>query len=524
MKKNNRQLVDSMPMIRSNGILMPVFALPGGIGIGDFGNGAKAFIDFLAEAHQTLWQVLPLGPVGDGFSPYSCRSSFAIDPMYISPEIWVEKGYLKKDDIKGLTHDKGESIDYPRVVSQRQKWFCRAFENAATQTKALAKKEFLAFCEQQDYWLHDYALYQVIATQTKSYDWTTWSKPLRDREKAALKKVADAHAHEVMREKFLQFQAHQNWLQVRSYATRQGIKVIGDVPIFVPHESADVWAHPELFQLNKSGQVTHVAGVPPDDFAKNGQRWGNALYRWENHRSQGYRYWLQKIKRHTELFDVTRLDHFIGFIRYWSIPASEKTAKKGRWIAGPGEDFFKVLRAKLGTLPLIAENLGVITPEIEHVRKTYGFPGMGIFQFGIGSDKGAMAHRPHAIESRTVYYTGTHDNDVLLHWYQSVMNGKQESWKEQLKAVVGQRPVEPHWAIIQASMASPALWTIFPFADLCGLGLSRYRINTPGTPTGNWEVRFPQHLFVKSLAQRLRQTTEFYGRHAGAIALGSKSR
>lgn len=511
MAKSSRKINTISLMSRSTGLLQPVSALWGDYGIGDFGAGARHFVDFLADSGQSLWQVLPLNPLGEGNSPYASASSMAIDPIYIDPQEWVEQGFLDPAEVKASAA-KVDTVDYDAVRTRKIRWSRKAFAHAWSQQKFFRSAGYRRFCEEQGDWFGDDALFNVLAEKYATAHWSRWPKPLRDRDPQALSAFRQQHEKEIAHQMFLQFFAHHGWQKIREYAHRKGVAILGDLPIYVAHASVDVWRHPYLFQLNRQGEMTHVAGVPPDAFNRHGQKWGTALYRWEAHQKEGFRYWCTKVKRQLELYDFLRLDHFIGFVRYWSIPAAEKTARNGRWLSGPGPALFKALGKKLGPLPLVAENLGALTPSVEEMRRTAGIPGMGVMQFAFGNDEDSMAHRPHQQQPDTVYYTGTHDNDVLLHWCQEILGNDRHPDRSRLGAVTGRQSREVHWLLIQAAMASPARWTIFPVADVLGLSLSRYRINTPGTPQGNWEVRFPQHLFVASLAKRLREVSAFYDR------------
>lgn len=491
---------------RGSGILLHPTSLPGPHGCGDLGVEAHRFLDFLAGARQRWWQMLPVGPVGFGNSPYSALSAFAGNPLLIGLEGLVEAGLLEERSPPRLPRDR---VDYARTAAHRDRRLREAFSRFGRKGRA----RFRRFCEEQEAWLEDWALYRSIKQMHGERPWGEWEPALRDRKPAALERVRGELAEEIAFRRFEQWLFEEDWTRLRARAAELGIGLIGDLPIFVAHDSADVWANRELFHLDRTGMPTVIAGVPPDYFSATGQRWGNPLYRWSRLRRSGYGWWVERLRQMLHRFDAVRLDHFIGFCRYWEIPAAEPTAMHGVWRPGPGAHFFETVQGALGAeeLPLIAEDLGVVTPEVTALRERFGFPGIRILQFAFGSDPQAPTFKPHAFVRNSVVYTGTHDNDTVVGWFHDPGGGgssrspaQAREEREYANRYLGCPGGDIHWEMIRALFASVAHLAIVPLQDVLGLG-SEARMNLPGTLEGNWEWRFRRRDLTSSLATRLGQ-------------------
>jgi len=500
-----------MEFLRSSGVLLHVSSLPSYGGIGDLGPAAHQFVSFLAEAKQHVWQVLPLCPTGYGNSPYAGASAFAGNPNLISLELLADWGWIDGERIAGLA-GRGGVVNFDEVVQRKLPLLREAAENFLQScerhaTFAGQKRDFEAFCEREAYWLEDYALYAVLRAKYDTGAWTQWPEPVRKREPAALAQIARDHDRELAREKVLQFAFSRQWDDLRRAAARNAIRILGDIAIFVNMDSADVWVHPEIFELDQNLKPVRVAGVPPDYFSATGQRWGNPLYRWDVLELRAFDWWIQRMRRAREVYDIVRLDHFRGFEAYWAIPAEEETAINGEWVKAPGQKLFQVLERALGPLPLVAEDLGLITREVDELRIQAGFPGMRVIQFGFG-DKGAHIHLPHRYEPGTVAYTGTHDNDTTKGWWGTA--GETEN--QAVSAYIGapqdtDRGISPVWPLIRAVEASVAQLAIVPAQDLLELG-SEGRMNTPAVPHGNWSWRAPEGAWTPELAAKLAALAE----------------
>jgi 4-alpha-glucanotransferase len=495
-----------MQFQRSSGALLHISSLPSQGGIGDLGPAAHEFVAFLARAKQHIWQVLPLCPTGYGNSPYAGSSAFAGNPALISLEFLRDWGWIGADRIAGLPNGPGP-VDFEEVEARKFPSLYEAagsFLDRALDEPALAEQweEFEAFSRNQAAWLDDYALYAVLRRTFSTGAWTEWPESLRRRDAQALAAAAAEHGRERVVEKVLQFAFARQWNLLKEAAVRSGIRILGDVAIFVNMDSADVWVHPEIFELDKDLKPISIAGVPPDYFSATGQRWGNPLYRWDVLSASGFDWWIQRIRRAVEIYDIVRLDHFRGFEAYWAIPAEEETAVKGAWIKAPGLELFRALEAALGPLPLVAEDLGVITPEVDALRLELGMPGMKVLQFGF-SDKGAHTHLPQHFVPATVAYTGTHDNDTTQGWWNTA-NKKEHTAVEALVGPVNGRPV---WPLIRAAQGSVAGVAIAPVQDLLELG-SEARMNTPAIAQGNWSWRAPEGCWAEELAGRLAALAE----------------
>lgn len=486
--------------MRSSGILLHPTSLPSKFGIGDFGPEAYLFLDFLAQAQQGLWQILPLSPPGLGNSPYSAISAFAGNPLLISLERLSERGWIGKNRLHGFS-TSGTRVDFEAVKAAKLPLLREAAQNFLEGHDG-DRRRFEAFKRENAWWLEDFVLFQVIRETQGGASWNTWPRGLARREEQALRTFGLEYQPQLEVERVIQFAFFEQWRALRRYCALRGIKIVGDVAIFVNYDSADVWRHPEIFHLDDSLQPTVVAGVPPDAFSATGQRWGNPLYRWESCKATQYEWWVERMSWALQTCDIVRLDHFRGFESYWEIPASEPTAIKGRWAKGPGDDFFNALRARLGDLPFIAEDLGMITPEVYALRDRLGIPGMKVLQFGF-DNPGAHIYLPHRFVTNCVVYTGTHDNDTMAGWWKSAAT---EEIKRLVTAYIGVSSDGIHWAFIRAALASVANLAVVPLQDLLGLD-SSHRMNTPSQSDGNWGWRFQPGALTPALAEKLATLT-----------------
>ena len=493
---------------RQAGVLLHPTSLPGRFGIGDLGNEASGFLHWLAAAGQRVWQILPLGPTGFGNSPYGALSAFAGNPLLISPDRLQRDGWLTERDLSSVPDWKEERVDFERVITWKMKLLRHAHDAFIKRNDAKQKTKFEAFrhAAEQHYWLDDFALFMALKDKHHGAEWTRWPATLVRRDGKAMEKARHDLAKEIELHQFAQFLFFEQWNELRAEAKNLGISILGDLPIYVAYDGADVWAHPELFQLDEQFHTTVVAGVPPDYFSAEGQRWGNPLYRWDRMKETKFAWWVERIKANLLLADLVRLDHFRGFAGYWAVPATETTAKNGSWLPGPGIDLFKAIEAALGSLPLIAEDLGTITPDVDALRKAIKAPGMRVLQFAFGSDDNI--HLPHHCEENGVIYTGTHDNDTTRGWFDSAP----EHEKNRTLTFLGSSAGEVPWQMVRAAHASVARIAIVPLQDLFGLG-SEARMNTPGDSKGNWAWRAPMELFHKQdVIHGLRRLTEIAGR------------
>ncbi len=481
---------------RRGGILLHPTSLPDAPGNGDLGPAAYHFVDFLADAGLSVWQTLPLGPTHEDGSPYQCLSVHAGNPDLISPQWLVERGWL--GDAPRL---EGASAEDWRAQSVR-----RALERLAV-SDAQAVQAFDAFKAERAGWLEDYALYRVLRARFEGRGWTGWPDALRDREPAALRNAREALTDELELVRFEQFVFFEQWKALRRYAAQRRVLLFGDMPIFVAHDSAEVWAHREYFTLGEDGQPRVVAGVPPDYFSETGQRWGNPHYDWARMRADDFDWWVRRMRTQLELFDWVRIDHFRGFEAYWSIPADAETAVEGHWVKAPGAELLDALYRAFDALPVIAEDLGTITPEVNALLERFGLPGMKVLQFAFGGGPD-NPYLPHNHEVNGVVYTGTHDNDTTLGWYESA--GAAE--REHVQAYFGPTEEPVPWLLIRAALASVARVAMVPLQDVLALN-SAHRMNTPGTQEGNWRWRFSWEQVPADLAARLRAMMHLYGRH-----------
>jgi len=491
---------------RSGGILLHPISLPGRFGCGDLGACSYHFVDWLVTARQKLWQMLPIGPIGEGNSPYLSLSAFAGNPLLIDLETLVGKGWLRGEDIETSVIPLSNRIDYNLVVKSKMPLLKKAAENFLEQNTKEDKNAFEEFCEKERYWLHDYALFQVLNGKLQVADWTLWDSRLKNRDEKALKEVERNNEKEIIFHKFTQWCFSFQWKNIKEYANNRGIKLVGDIPIFVSHHSVDVWARQNEYLLDETGKPKFVAGVPPDYFSSTGQRWGNPIYNWKEMKKTGYEWWKKRFKKALELFDIIRIDHFRGFESYWEIPAEEESAINGKWVKGPGFSFFKSIQNEIGNLPVIAEDLGIITSEVNALRERLGFPGMKVLQFAFSGDP-SNPYLPHNYDRNCVVYTGTHDNDTTCGWYEKLS----EKEKKFLMAYCNIGTDKINWVLIKLAFQSVADLVLIPFQDVLGLG-SEARMNFPGTKAGNWEWRFFWEQVGPIPAQKLGEITAIYSR------------
>lgn len=490
--------------MRKSGVLLPVSSIPSKYGIGTFSRQAYEFIDLLEQAGQTYWQILPLGPTGYGDSPYQSFSTFAGNPYYIDLETLIEEGYLTKEDCDSYDFgDNVEYIDYEKIYFSRFKVLRTAFKNSHLEDD----ESYRDFVDENAYWLDDYALYMAVKNSFGGVSFIEWDEDIRLRKKDAIDRCSQKYKEEIDFYKFQQFMFAKQWYALKEYANKKNIKIVGDIPIYVAFDSSDTWANPELFQLNDDLEPTGVAGCPPDAFSKTGQLWGNPLYRWEYHKQTGYEWWMKRIAYCYKLYDVVRIDHFRGFDSYYSIPYGDPTAEFGHWEEGPGYDFFKTMKAKLGKKEVIAEDLGFLTDSVLKLVKKTGYPGMKILQFAFDSRE-ESDYLPHNYTKNCVVYTGTHDNDTMLGWLQ-YMNRQDKAFAKRYLNINKNKDIQ--WAFIRAAMASVADTCIIPMQDYLGLG-SEARINIPSTLGLNWKWRMLPGAFDEELALRIRKMTKLYGR------------
>ena len=468
---------------------------------------AYRFVDFLASARQGVWQVLPLGPLGYGNSPYSSTSAFAGNPLLISLERLADHNWIDRAQLDALSSESG-AVEYDQVFAQKLPLLFEAARRFLRSGSQEALGRFEAFRAQNAWWLDDFALFDALRARYKLETWNRWPRETAGREPAAMQKTRQELADEIRVRSALQFAFYEQWRALRRYCAERAIRIVGDVAIFVNHDSADVWTHPELFRLDQNLEPEVVAGVPPDFFSKTGQRWGNPLYRWDVMKQRGYEWWIQRLRWATQHCDYIRLDHFRGFDQFWEIPAGDPTAVNGRWVDGPRDDLFVKLREALGGLPFFAEDLGYITPEVHALRDRLQIPGMSVLQFGFG-DEGAHMYLPHRSAGKVIY-TGTHDNDTILGWWHS---GAAEHERRNAEAYVGHSDDGIHWAFIRAAHGSPASLSVVPFQDALGLG-SEARMNTPSLYGGNWRWRFHENQLSGGLAAKLALLTEVCDRVA----------
>jgi len=490
-----------MSFARAAGILLHPTSLPSRGGIGDFGPAAYRFVDFLAAARQGVWQVLPLGPLGYGNSPYSSTSAFAGNPLLISLDRLADHNWIDRSKLDQLPPASGP-VQYDQVFAQKMPLLFEAGRNFLRSAPTDALGRFESFCHDNQWWLDDFVLFDAIRARRKLEPWNHWPQELASREPAAIATTRQELAVDMRVRSALQFAFYEQWRALRQYCADRAIRIVGDVAIFVNHDSADVWTHRELFRLNGSLEPEVIAGVPPDFFSKTGQRWGNPLYQWEVMKQRGYQWWIRRLRWATKNCDYIRLDHFRGFDQFWEIPGHDETAVNGRWVDGPRDDLFNAVRKALGGLPFFAEDLGYITPEVHALRDRLQMPGMCVLQFGFG-DEGAHMYLPHRAAGK-VMYTGTHDNDTVVGWWTS---GAAEHERRHAEAYLGLSEDGIHWAFIRAALGSPACLSVIPMQDVLGLG-SDARMNTPSLHGGNWRWRFDESQLKNELSAKLAVLAE----------------
>ncbi|MGA2491243.1 MAG: 4-alpha-glucanotransferase [Anaerolineales bacterium] len=493
-----------MKFKRASGILLHPTSLPGPYGIGDLGPAAYRWLDWLAGCGCKLWQVLPLGPTGYGDSPYQCFSAFAGNPYLVSPEVLLEEGLLTREDFSNMPAWDDRKVDFGRLYLWKPALLEKAFRRFTTGPRRL-QAEFDSFRTENAAWLDDYALFMALKETHAGGSWGGWPTDLRLREAVALREAHESLSSSALRHSFFQFLFFRQWKALRNYAHEKGLQIIGDIPIFVAYDSSDVWAHPDLFYLDKTGQPTVVAGVPPDYFSPTGQLWGNPLYKWEIHKASGYAWWLERMRATLKLVDILRIDHFRGFAGYWEVPAGKPTAEIGRWVPGPGADLFNAIQAELGSLPILAEDLGVITPDVVALRDQFGFPGMKILQFAFSGPDNPFL--PHSYPWECTVYTGTHDNDTTRGWYASAPDEEKEFALRYLH-VDGNQFV---WDLIRTAWGSVAVFALAPLQDFLELG-TEARMNFPSHLGGNWEWRMDPQALSEPLQAKIKELNWLYER------------
>jgi len=490
---------------RASGILLHPTSFPSRGGIGDLGPAAYEFVEFLVAGRQSLWQVLPLNPAGIGNSPYSSTSAFAGNVLLISLERLAERGLVSEERLAQLA-DAGDAIDFERVAATKLPLLAAAAREFLLSASAADSSTYAAFCRDNSWWLEDFVLFDALRRRFHGESWNRWPARLARREPDELNRLRDELREELDVGRFLQFAFFEQWRALRSRCAANGIRIIGDIAIFVSYDSADVWMHPDLFRLNAELDPEVVAGVPPDAFSETGQRWGNPMYRWDVLRQRDYDWWIQRVSWALRTCDILRLDHFRGFQQSWEIPASEPTAVHGRWVDGPKDELFHVLRARLGELPFIAEDLGLITPDVHALRERLKIPGMRVLQFGF-DNPGAHIYLPHRYEANTVVYTGTHDNDTTAAWWQTLG----EAARRNVVAYLGEASDGIHWAMARAAQDSIANLCLIPLQDALGLG-SEARMNTPSRSQGNWGWRYRSSALTPQLAEKMAAMAEISDR------------
>ena len=496
-----------MTFERSSGILLHPTSLPGRYGIGDLGDWAFRFVDYLVGIGQKVWQMLPLGPTSYGDSPYQTLSAFAGNPLMISFDRLVEEGWLTPEDVADVPQFPVNNVDFGSVIPYHMDMLARAYRNFEENAKPPQQLAFNEWIEQNKDWLNDFALFMALKAHHGGMPWVEWDEGEALRQPEAMLEAMQRHQDDVREYSWQQWMFFRQWLELKAYANGKGIQLIGDIPIFVAHDSSDVWANPQLFFLDEKGYPTVVAGVPPDYFSETGQRWGNPLYRWEEMQQDGYSWWVRRIRASLDLVDVMRIDHFRGFAAYWEVPASEPTAVRGQWVPGPGKHFFDVIQAALGKLPIIAEDLGVITPDVEALRDGFNLPGMKIMQFAWAGGV-VDPFLPHNHVPNCIVYTGTHDNNTTIGWWH-------EEATPDIKAFVNSyfdREVhEINWELLRAAEMSVAHTCVVPLQDILNLDAGA-RMNLPGREAGNWMWRCVPEDFDHPGKERLLHYTKLYGR------------
>ncbi|MDE5106541.1 MAG: 4-alpha-glucanotransferase [Trichodesmium sp. St17_bin3_1_1] len=498
-----------MSLSRASGILLHPTSFPSPFGVGDLGQEAYNFVDFLKNSGQKIWQVLPLGPTGFGNSPYQAYSAMAGNPLLISPDKLKDEGWLSVRDLSDIPAFPKDQVDFDLVAQLKSSLLKTAYQNFQKDTSEEKKETFKKFCNSKAFWLDDYAFYMALRDAHQGASWHTWDKDIALRQPAALEKWQQRLADKIQYHKFLQYLFFQQWDELKSYANEQGIKIFGDVPIYVAHDSADVWANPQIFSLDsQTNEPSFMAGVPPDYFSETGQLWGNPVYRWDKLEEENFSWWVQRIQSMLDIVDLIRIDHFLGLVAYWVLPQGETTARNGEWMTAPGEALFNTIKEKLGTLPIIAEDLGVITSDVERLRDKFEFPGMKILHFAFDSDSDNPYLPNNYNSTNWVVYTGTHDNNTTVGWFNKRSPEEQE---RVYRFITDSRGNGIHWDLIHLAMSSKAYMAIFPLQDILGLGEEAI-MNQPGVPDGNWSWRYQSEMLTSDIRDRLKEVTALHGR------------
>ncbi len=495
---------------RRSGILLHITSLPSPYGIGDLGPGAYAFVDFLAGTRQTAWQVLPLNPTNPvyGNSPYSSVSAFAGNTLLVSPDLLLEEGFLSRKDLEPVPSFPKDRCDFPAVIFYKERLLEQAYQHFIKNGKE--RGAFESFCSENGSWLEDFSLFILIKKHHAGKIWHEWPHELRDRAPKFLEAVKTEYFSELEKEKFWQYLFFKQWYLLKAYCEEKCVQLIGDLAIYVSLDSADVWATPGFFKLDEEKRPVFVSGVPPDYFSATGQLWGNPVYRWDVLRRSGYQWWVERIAHHLRLFDFLRIDHFRGLVAYWEVPAKEETAINGKWVKVPVGDFFTTLRKHFPSLPIVAEDLGLITPDVRKVMHRFGLPGMKVLIFAFTENNPAHPYLPHTYEKNCLVYTGTHDNNTVRGWFES--EASPEDRERLFRYLGGEVPAkEIHWALIRLAMMSVANLVVIPMQDVLGLG-DEARMNRPSVAQGNWEWRVLPERITERMSQRLLEMTETYGR------------
>ncbi len=501
---------------RESGILLHISSLPGSYGIGELGSEAIRFVSCLKAMNQRLWQILPLGHTGQHFSPYDLLSSFAGNPLLISINSLVKEGYLREKDLISLSRSNTQTVKFKYLCNIKMKLLDRAAEYFLDNISEKEKLLYNKFCEDNDYWLDSYSIFWNIRVLSNYKHWTNWKDSFKFREKISIDQFRKKNKREIKKTKCIQYFFQKQWNYLKEYANKNGIRIIGDLPLYVSHDSAEVWTNPELFTLNKNGGLRYVSGVPPCFFSETGQLWGHPLYRWDVHKNTRFNWWKSRFKRLYELVDIVRIDHFNGFKKYWKIPAENSTAMNGEWAEGPGENFFEEIINCLGNNAIIAEDLGEAQQEAEGLKDKYGIPGMKILQTAFGNGEKSY---PHNFPENCVAYTGTHDNDTTIGWFHSQPKKGSRQTKNEIeferKKVLKYLKTDGkdiHWEMIKTLISSKANTVIIPLQDILGLD-SASRMNVPGTVSGNWQWRFDWNMLTQEKMRRMQKITTKFNRN-----------
>ncbi len=496
--------------IRACGILLPILSIPSPYGIGDFGPWAYKFVDFLVETRQSYWQILPLTPTDPSFgnTPYNSFSAFAGNTLFISPDLLLSDGLIKKEDVEPIPSFRKNIIDYPEVIRYKNRIFDRAYEHFKVDRRNMY--EYEKFCAENSNWVEDYSLFMAAKARFQGKVWSEWPPEIRDSQPEALQRLKEELHDKVEKEKFLQYLFFKQWFSLKKYCNQKGIQIIGDIPIYVHYDSVDVWKNPQFFKLDQEKRPLYVSGVPPDYFSSTGQLWGNPVYRWDMLKQDNYAWWIRRMEHTLKLYDWVRIDHFRGFAGYWEVPAGEKTAVNGRWVPGPGEDFFSTLLRHFSNLPIIAEDLGVITDDVRELMRHFNLPGMRVLLFAFSEDLPTNPYAPHNHIKECIVYTGTHDNNTVRGWFENEATPQE---KERISKYIGRKvsSLNVHWEFVRLAMMSVANTAIIPIQDILGLG-QEARMNKPATTEGNYKWRLSPELITPKIAAKLREMTEIYGR------------